>query len=61
MVADVGARVTGTAVREKVVPPIVGVRVPGRDVVVEMGGEPWRLLSARRQPPLLLLVRIAKD
>jgi hypothetical protein len=44
-----------------VIPPIIGVRVPGLDVVVEMGGEPWRLVSARKEPPLALLVRMPKD
>jgi hypothetical protein len=42
----------------RVVPPVIDVRIPGVDVVVEMGGEPWRLVSARRDPPLALLVRV---
>ncbi|HLG92712.1 MAG TPA: hypothetical protein VKY15_07005 [Acidimicrobiales bacterium] len=36
-------------------PPILEVKVPGADIVVEMGGEPWRLRRVRNHPPLALL------
>jgi hypothetical protein len=60
-VVDVEREVTGKVVPARVVPPIIGVRVPGADVVIKMGGEPWRLVSVRRQPPLALLVRMRAD
>jgi len=44
---------------QAVVPPVIDVHVPGEDVVVEMGGEPWRLVSVRKDPPLAVLVRLS--
>jgi hypothetical protein len=55
----VGTKGTGVAAQARVVPPVIDVRVPGVDVVVKMGGEPWRLVSARKDPPLALLVRMS--
>src|SRR5437868_11287181 len=58
MVSDVGTKSQGVTAVARVAPPVIDVRVPGVDVVVKMGGEPWRLVSARRDPPLALLVRM---
>jgi hypothetical protein len=43
---------------EPVVPQVLEVRVPGVDVVVEMGGEAWRFVLVRDDPPLGVLSRV---
>jgi hypothetical protein len=57
MVVSMGVAGNGMRAR-KVVPSVMEVRVPGADVIIEMGGEPWRLMAARRDPFLALLVRM---
>jgi hypothetical protein len=43
---------------EPLVPQVLEVRVPGVDVVVEMGGEAWRFVLVRDDPPLGVLSRV---
>lgn len=40
------------------VPTVLEVRVPGVDIVIEMGGEPWRFVLVREDPPLGVLARV---
>jgi hypothetical protein len=48
----------GVDKEEPVVPQVLEVRVPGVDVVLEMGGEAWRFVLVRDDPPLGVLSRV---
>lgn len=39
----------------RIVPEVVAVRVPGKEVELLLDGELWRCRAARLAPPLLLL------